>query len=704
MPSISGLAVVATEYPSGQAGVDTTIAKMVAYIHEGRSNALARQFAEGIVRQAGFAVNSMPTHRQIMQAFLNFLRDNVRYRPDAHMTETVQNPAVTLCVPGAAACIPVGDCFPEGTLLLRDDFNFIPVEKIKAGEKIWGRDKWTTVRAAWSKGVLPVDAIKMNNGSTMYLTAGHKVYVGICEHGRRVCPTCLSRRATFTRIPVSELQPKDVLLQPQMIAFGRCEDDPDRLYVEALALADGWTDVTKPNVFMIAGRDGMRKEAQKHEVKKICERLGIETRWHRRYITVYDAAWAKRIHALGAYARFKRLETINLTEAAAAQALRGVMADSTQNSQGGGRTYSTTSHLLMLQMRVLHRMFGWRLGYSYLTPKQHGGAGKHPMWRLCVPGTLANRALITRKIDRSVRKVPCWDITTEDHYVYLPEHDVTVSNCDDGAAVLGWLATAYGIPVRLLIQHFNTNTDHVLLEFQDDDGSWLAADFSNYNFENNPVGWAPQCESDYRIDPFDSDNLAMAGAREVEFVAVGRIPSRKSLPRVTLGRLPPRRVGATVVPVSTAPFEQAATDLNNQVIAVVTAGDTYANAATPDLAQALSSYKAAGQAGATAVGPEIDLAGAWWVTQPLTHQAWVSNGDLQAITATDAASVGTAKIYITNMVALWQQAINDGTVALLEGKQQPSPGVSGRHVATWAIGFGLVGGLVFAYTRGKKRR
>ena len=29
------------------------------------------------------------------------------------------------------------------------------------------------------------------------------------------------------------------------------------------------------------------------------------------------------------------------------------------------------------------------------------------------------------------KKLPCVDIQTKDHYVYLPEHDITVSNCDD---------------------------------------------------------------------------------------------------------------------------------------------------------------------------------------------------------------------------------------------------------------------------------
>ena len=116
-PGIAGLDVVRQDYPAGQAGVDHTIAKVVAYILEGRHNQLARQFAEGIIQQAGYASNAPLTHRQIMQAFLDYVRERVRYRPDAHMTETVQNPKITLCVPGAAACIPVGDC-DDGTAVL----------------------------------------------------------------------------------------------------------------------------------------------------------------------------------------------------------------------------------------------------------------------------------------------------------------------------------------------------------------------------------------------------------------------------------------------------------------------------------------------------------------------------------------------------------------------------------------------------------
>ena len=382
-PGIAGLDVVRQDYPAGQAGVDHTIAKVVAYILEGRHNQLARQFAEGIIQQAGFASNDALSHRQIMQAFLDYVRSKVRYRPDAHMTETVQNPIITLCVPGAAACIPVGDC-------------------------------------------------------------------------------------------------------------------------------------------------------------------------------------------------------------------------------------------------------------------------------------------------------------------------------DDGTAVLGWLATAYGIPVRLLIQHFNSNTDHVLLEIQNDDGTWLACDFSNFNSDNMPVGWKPSAESEYRIDPFDSENLQMAGARDVEFVAVGHAGHHRpfivvgGIPMVTLGKLPPRTVGRPPRRMlgSAADYAGATSALANQFTAVVTAGDMYMAATPPEYDAALGAYQAAGEAGAISVGPAIDSVGSPF-TGPLTHKAWDINALLAAVPGGATVTLENARqaqAYAKQMDALYSQAIAIGITP------PPLGGVAGTGIGPLAVilGVGVVGGVAYA--------
>jgi len=515
-------------------GTDETFRRMAIKIREaGRDPRMLpafQQFAERIVREAGFAPNDQSlTHEKAAQLFLDYIRSNVRYRSDPPMTEFIKGAAITLCVPGAAACIPIGDCFPEGTFLLRGDFEFVPVEQIKVGDLIWGRDKWTRVEATTFKGRLAVDALEMNNGSTMYLTPGHKVYVGRCKHGKGAeCPTCpaTDRQVTFDRIRVSDLAEDDTLLRPEKIDFGAECHDPDRAYVEGLALADGWV---RDNLkcFFIAGKDGHRKEKQKHEVKAICDKLGIETRWHKRYIVVYDEVWAERIALLGSRARFKHLESLDLTKASAEAFLNGLMADSTANTKGPSRTFSTTSHKLAMQVRVLHRMFGTSMGWRMLTPEQHGGAGKHPLWRLgqrLTGGSKREWALSVRSIERAVRKVPCWDIQTEDHYIYLPEHDVTVSNCDDLVVALCSLCMAYGIEARVTVQDFGEDADlHVIATIKDSSGNWRPADPSHPSM---PVGQKMAALKEDHFDPLEPEALGLKNAHAAEFVSVGALPSR----------------------------------------------------------------------------------------------------------------------------------------------------------------------------------
>jgi hypothetical protein len=516
-------------------GTDETFRKMAVKIREAARDPKTlpafQQFAEAIIRNAGYTSrDSRVTNEIAAQVFLNYIRSKVRYRPDPPMVEFVKGAHITLCVPGAAACIPVGDCFPEGTLLLRGDYEFVPVEQIKVGDLIWGRDKWTRVEATAFRGRLAVDAIEMNNGSTMYLTPGHKVYAGRCKHGKGAeCPTCpaTARQVTFDRIRVSDLVEDDTLLRPEKIDFGSERHDPDRAYVEGLALADGWV---RDNLkcFFIAGKDGHRKEKQKHEVKAICDKLGIETRWHKRYIVVYDEGWAQPIALLGSRARFKHLGSLDLTRESAKAFLNGLMADSAANTKGPSRTFSTTSHKLAMQVRVLHRMFGTSMGWRMLTPEQRGGAGKHPLWRLdqrLTGGSKREWALSVRSIERAVRKVPCWDIQTEDHYVYLPEHDVTVSNCDDLVVAYCSLCMAYGIEARVTVQDFGEELDlHVIAEVKDSKGNWRAADPSH---NEAPVGQRQQAEKEWHFDPLDdAEKLGLPKSAPVaEFVSVGSLPN-----------------------------------------------------------------------------------------------------------------------------------------------------------------------------------
>lgn len=370
-------------------------------------------------------------------AIWNFTVANVRYVEDPSEYDLFGT-ARYILEAGA------GDCFPEGTLLLRDDYALVPVEHIRAGDRIWGAQEWTRVEAAVAKGARGIAALRLNNGSTVRLTEDHKVYVVTCpRHASRVSSSpcaCPTDQCRVERIRVAEVQPGMRLLQPERIAFGKEEGDLGRHYIEGLYVADGWNDSHR---FAISGKDGHPKEAQKREVEAICKRLGIATRWHERYLAVNDPEWAERVKLMGAHAPQKRILSLDLAKDTAEQVLRGVMADSGANTNGQGRTFTTTSRELATQVRVLHRMMGTSCGFAYL--ENHGGLGTHPIYRLGArDGSRTQKILRVKDVMRGLPEEMTYDLQTYDHRVYLPEHDVTVSNCDDSTILLAALHKAVG--------------------------------------------------------------------------------------------------------------------------------------------------------------------------------------------------------------------------------------------------------------------
>jgi len=383
-----------------------------------------------------------------------------RYTRDPLHVELIRSPDRLL--DDALAGRLLVDCFPEGTLVLRDDYTFLPIEHARSGDKIWGYDKWSTVTSHEDKGHLPIDAIKLNNGSWLKLTPDHKVYVRRCpkhpndvqSHAADGKPKfCWCKERETVRIRVSELHAGHVMLVPDRIPFGTGEMDPDRAYVEGLYLSDGWCQQSR---FNISGQDGCPKEEQKREVEAICARLGIGTTWHRKSLEIHGAEWADRMATMGTHAPQKHAPTINLSEGAAVPLLRGIMADSGANTSGGNsRTFTTTSRQLMLQTRVLHRMLGISCGYSYI--EDHGGLGENPIWRLSTRQPThdhATKMLRVKEIVRNAAVARCYDIATDDHYVYLPEHDVTVSNCDDLALAIATSCMTIGARAQFVTVGF----------------------------------------------------------------------------------------------------------------------------------------------------------------------------------------------------------------------------------------------------------
>jgi hypothetical protein len=92
-------------------------------------------------------------------------------------------------------------------------------------------------------------------------------------------------------------------------------------------------------------------------------------------------------------------------------------------------------------------MAGITCGERYVV--DHGGFGTNPIWRLQLWGgkKIAPKLLRVSGIDRDGIELPCFDLETDDHYVWLPEADWTTSQCDDQVILVGSLCAAIGFKV-----------------------------------------------------------------------------------------------------------------------------------------------------------------------------------------------------------------------------------------------------------------
>lgn len=423
-----------------------------------------------------------------------------------------------------------GDCLPKGTLLLTEGHKFVPIEEVQVGTKIWGLDKWTTVQNVWSKGDLPVDVVHLNNGSSFKATEEHKLFVALCkwhpvvQGNGRPC-SCRMEDRVVKRISVAEAVPGMVLLTPDKIEEGTQVQSPEVAYVEGLFLSDGWC--SHDNDFDIAGKDGHPKEEQKRAVQTICEGLGIETVWFTKSIRVKNKEWANRLHQMGGHAPEKHALSIDLSLDAAKALLEGIMADSGKNSCGKGRTFTTTSRLLALQTRVLHKMLGTSCGESYIV--DHGGLGTNPIWRLNAREG-GKKLLRIKHIDRDVVSLPVYDITTEDHYVYLPEADVTVSNCDDYANYFtcalrkGKLAESVHMGFALW-EHKGELTGHMVCIFLKEGSWWWMSNWHDCTPQRieSMYGWMDAMQSEIKKKVLVAGRLLIDGIHGDDTVDIGSV-------------------------------------------------------------------------------------------------------------------------------------------------------------------------------------
>lgn len=125
-------------------------------------------------------------------------------------------------------------------------------------------------------------------------------------------------------------------------------------------------------------------------------------------------------------------------------------------------------------------------------------------------------------------------------------------------------------------------------------------------------------------------------------------------------------VGAGAVRVLRYGLGSAQSDLD-AFNASITAGDTYL--AAGEYSSAVTAYQAAGNAGVTVLGPEIDTQ-TNGLSKALTQQAWAINGNLAAVTGTDASAAQSAQGFARQMQNLYVQGI--GLTPFSTSGAQPS--------------------------------
>jgi hypothetical protein len=280
---------------------------------------------------------------------------------------------------------------------------------------------------------------------------------------------------------------------------------------------------------------------------------------------------------------------------------------------------------------------------------------------------------------------------------------VTAADCDDGCIAVGAALMSVGIPVVVVKQTFGADDqEHVMLKaYAGDTGEWLRLDPST----DHPVGQSISATSEFEVDPMKPNTIGLRGVPDAEYVGIGAVPSSAMIVRLPMRFIGAAPAGAPVpstVEVSGS-YDQASTDLQNQMVLVMQAGDIHYGA--NDWEAAITSYQAAGMAGATSNGPEIDLAGAANVTQNYTQQAWQLNTELSQLSPTGGQeSANAARSYVTQMLAFYQTAMAQGQAALDNGGVPPGGSLSLFQAAVYAIGGGAAIALIYEYalSRGMK--
>lgn len=368
------------------------------------------------------------------------LENGFKYIADPRFADYFASPVdnITNCLNGSCG----GDCLPAETLLLTAGYKFTAIADVEIGDTVMGDGEWTRVTQKWDKGEQDIVEFKLNNGCTLRCTPEHKLFVVPKMHG------CAGNRNEAYEVRARDVKLDDDLLVPERITEGRENLVAEEAWLLGNFIADGWVDYSRadgrPLRVGLSGLDGWRKEENKSRAEAFCATRGLDCRWHEEYLAVNDEGLASKFAACGRLAPNKHVPSLNLTVETVRNVLEGLSADA--DVRNG--VFSTTSHELALQLRVMLRMCGQSAHIARID--EHGGLGKHPIYRITPRAAGDNRRKFARvKSISSGRHTHTYDIEVEGHRFYLPETDLVVHNCDDHTALIAALAGSLGWRVGL---------------------------------------------------------------------------------------------------------------------------------------------------------------------------------------------------------------------------------------------------------------
>ena len=105
----AGVTMSTTPYPTGDAGIQTSLAVVAKKIREGRHDPAINGWVAQVFKARGIDGRDHPSVRTQVGALLDELRSSVIYLPDAIGSEVIQSASATLCLaPGL--CLNAGDC------------------------------------------------------------------------------------------------------------------------------------------------------------------------------------------------------------------------------------------------------------------------------------------------------------------------------------------------------------------------------------------------------------------------------------------------------------------------------------------------------------------------------------------------------------------------------------------------------------------